>query len=113
MRDLGRAADAAQYASRYLVAVDETTFLRTDFFVAIVLADSYLAAGELEQACSVALTALTAGEQIRSARCVNYLREFRQHLAIAGSNRSVAEFHEQAASSRLWRIASRSGERAS
>jgi hypothetical protein len=113
LRDLGRAADAAQYASRYLVAVDETTFLRTDFFVAIVLADSYLAAGELEQACSVALTALTAGEQIRSARCVNYLREFRQHLAIAGSNRSVAEFHEQAASSRLWRIASRSGERAS
>jgi hypothetical protein len=74
----------------------------------MVLADAHLAAGELEQACSVALKALTAGEQIRSARCVNYLREFRQRLALAGNGRSAAEFNEQAAGSRLWRIASRS-----
>src|SRR6266851_7449374 len=41
LRDLGRATDAAQYASRSLVAVDETTFLRSDFFVTIVLADAH------------------------------------------------------------------------
>src|ERR1019366_411471 len=113
LRDLGRPADAAQYASRSLVAVDETTFLRSDFFVTMVLADAHLDAGELEQACSVALTALTAGKQIRSARCVNYLREFRQRLATAGNNRSAAEFRERAASSRLWRIASQSNSGAS
>lgn len=106
LRDLGRASDAAQYASRSLVAVDGT-FMRSDFFVTMVLADAHLAAGELEQACGVALKALTAGEQIRSARCVNYLREFRQRLTATGSSRSAARFHEQAASSRLWRIACR------
>jgi hypothetical protein len=108
LRDLGRAVDAAQYASRSLVAVDETTFMRSDFFAMMVLADAYLDAGELEQACSVALKALAAGEQIRSARCVNYLSEFRQRLAAVGNRRALAEFHEQAVSSRLWRIASRS-----
>ena len=60
------------------------TFLRSDFFATIVLADAHLAAGELEQACGVALKALRAGEQIRSARCVNYLREFGQRLAAIG-----------------------------
>ncbi len=107
LRDLGRPTDAAQYASQSLVVVDETTFGRSDFFITMVLADAHLAAGELERACAVALKAITAGEQIRSARCVSYLREFRQGLAAAGNSRATAEFYEQAASSRLWRIASR------
>jgi tetratricopeptide (TPR) repeat protein len=107
LRDLGRPADAAQYASRSLAAVDETTFMRSDFFAMMVLADAYLDAGEREQACSVALNALAAGEQIRSARCVKYLREFHQRLATGGISRPAAEFYEQAAGSRLWRIASR------
>lgn len=107
LRDLGRAAEAAQYASRSVAAVNDTTFLRSDFFATIVLADAHVAAGEVEQACGVALQALTAGEQIRSARCVNYLSEFYQRLASAGNSRAVAEFHEQAANSRLWRIATR------
>lgn len=112
LRDLGRSTDAAQYASRSLIAVDGTTLLRSDFFVTMVLADAHLAAGELEQACGVALKALTAGEQIRSARCVSYIREFRQRLAMAGNSRPAAEFIEQAAASRLWRIASRPGKAA-
>jgi hypothetical protein len=111
-RDLGRAVDAAQHASQSLAAIDETTFLRSDFFAAIVLADAHLAAGEVEQACSVALKALGAGEQIRSARCVNYLREFGQRLAAIGQCAGVTEFHEEAGNSRLWRIATRSGQQA-
>jgi len=75
----------------------------------IVLADAYLAAGVPEQACGTALMALTAGEQIRSGRCVNYLREFRDHLARAGDTATVREFSERALGSRLWRIASRTG----
>ena len=108
MRDLGRAADAAQYASSSLEAIgNEAMFLRSDFFAAMVLADARLAAGELEQACRIALRTLSAGEQIRSARCVRYLREFHQHLTHLGNATVVIEFREQASDSRLWRIASR------
>jgi hypothetical protein len=106
LRDVGRAADASEHARQSLAAIDETTFLRSDFFAAIVLADAHLSAGELEKSCEVALKALAAGEQIRSARCVNYLREFRQHLSETGSSSSVADFSEQANESRLWRISS-------
>jgi hypothetical protein len=73
----------------------------------MVLADSYLAAGEAEQACQTALAALAAGEQIRSGRCVHYLREFREHLAAADGTSAVRDFGEQAMQSRLWRIAAR------
>ena len=104
MRDLGRADDAVQHAGNALGASGE--FARSDFFVSIVLADAHLAAGDIEQACNVTLHALNAGEQIRSARCVSYLREFIGHLP-ATSNRGLAEFREQAAASRLWRIAAR------
>jgi hypothetical protein len=72
-----------------------------------VLADAYLAAGDLERGCATALRALTAGELIRSGRCVNYLREFRQHLVRTGDATVVTDFQEQARESRLWRIASR------
>jgi hypothetical protein len=73
----------------------------------MVLADAQLAGGEVEQACQTALIALTAGEQIRSGRCVSYLREFHQHLARIGDATAVTEFQQQALGSRLWRIASR------
>jgi transcriptional regulator with XRE-family HTH domain/tetratricopeptide (TPR) repeat protein len=106
MRDLGRATDAVSYAVTSLKASGESAFGRSDFFVSLVLADSYLAAGDAEQACSVALRALQSGEQIRSARCVSYLREFGRHLP-AHANGAVAEFRERAAQSRSWRIASR------
>lgn len=106
-RDLGRARDAIEYATRGILAPDDATFVRSDFFVAIVLADSYLASGDTEQACSTVLRSLTAGEQLRSARCVGYLREFNQHLRHIGDNASVMQLNEAASNSRLWRIATR------
>jgi tetratricopeptide (TPR) repeat protein len=111
MRDLGRSTDAAQYASSSIDAINGDMFMRSDFFAAMVLADAHLAAGELEQACRTTLKALTAGEQIRSARCVRYLREFHQHLAHIGNATVVTDFHAQARGSRLWRIASRPDKR--
>ena len=108
LRDLGRPAEAAQYASRSVAAVNDTTFLRSDFFAMMVLADAHADAGEVEKACGVALQALTAGEQIRSARCVNYLREFHQRLTVAGKCSAITDFSEQVADSRLWCIATRS-----
>jgi len=107
LRDLGRASDAVRYASCGVGAVDGAGFVRSDFFATMVLADAYLAAGDLEQGCATALAALSAGELIRSARCVNYLREFGRHLARAVDTTAVTDFQEQARESRLWRIASR------
>jgi hypothetical protein len=106
-RDLGRANEAILYATRGILAPDEPTFARSDFFVAIILADSYLAAGDMEQACATALKALAAGEQLRSARCVGYLRELRKHLKHASGNTASVDFNKAASDSRLWRIATR------
>jgi len=109
LRDLGRPRDAALYASRSTGSADDPGFVRSDFFATMVLADAHLAAGEPEQACGTALAALAAGEQIRSGRCVNYLREFRDHLTRVGDTAAIRDFHEQARGSRLWAIASRPG----
>ncbi|RAY16369.1 hypothetical protein DPM19_05685 [Actinomadura craniellae] len=105
-RDLGRSVDASLYANQCLGTIDDGVYLRSDFFATMVLADAHLGAGEVERACSVALDALTLGEQLRSARCVSYLREFRQRLAGIGHTAVVSDFREQAEVSRLWRIAS-------
>ncbi len=104
MRDLGRAGEAIEHAGNSLRPFGE--FARSDFFVSIVLADAHLAAGDIEQACGVTLRALAAGEQIRSARCVSYLREFMGHLPAKCSG-ALADFRQQAAGSRLWRIAAK------
>jgi hypothetical protein len=105
MRDLGRASDAVRYADSSLKA-SEATFGRSDFFVSLVLADAHLAAGDAEQACTMVLKAISSGDQIRSARCVSYLREFARNLP-ANASGPIAAFREEAGSSRLWRIASR------
>ena len=104
MRDLGRAEDAVRYATASLEA--NGGLARSDFFVTLVLADAQLASGDVEEACGTALHALNAGEQIRSARCIGYLREFMTHLP-ASSNSALTDFREQASESRLWRIAAR------
>ncbi|HXL91795.1 MAG TPA: helix-turn-helix transcriptional regulator [Streptosporangiaceae bacterium] len=106
-RDLGRAGIAMQYAAQGFLSPDDTSFIRSDFFVAVVLADCHLAAGDIEQACATARKALDAGEQLRSARCVGYLREFSRHLARIGDTTSVVDFGSAASQSRLWRIALR------
>jgi hypothetical protein len=108
LRDLGRTEDAAQHAKYgFITNPDASAFGRSDFFVAVVLADSHLANGDVGKACDVALKALGAGDQIRSARCIGYLREFDKHLTPVDSP-VVAGFREKASESRLWRIATRS-----
>jgi hypothetical protein len=46
-----RARDAADYAGRSVGASSDGRFARSDCFATMVLADSYLASGELERAC--------------------------------------------------------------
>jgi len=76
--------------------------LRSDFFATMVLADAHLRAGETEEACRVALDALDFGEQLKSARCVSYLAEFRKNLAAVGNSAISRDFAEQAREHRLW-----------
>lgn len=76
--------------------------VRSDFFATMVLADAHLRAGEPEEACRVALDALDLGEQLKSARCVSYLAEFRAHLSRTGNSSTVRDFEDQAAEHRLW-----------
>lgn len=100
-RDLGRPVDATNYAAQSLGNADGT-YQRSDFFATMVLADSHLRAGEAEQACQVTLDALRIGEQLKSARCVSYLQEFRTGLAGISSVPVIRDFEEQAAGFSLW-----------
>ncbi|MFL6123258.1 XRE family transcriptional regulator [Actinophytocola sp.] len=100
-RDLGRAVDASMYATQSL-GPTPSGYVRSDFFATMVLADSYLEQGELEEACRVALSALEIGEQLKSARCGAYVKEFRERLTRVGDTATVREFEEQASGTRLW-----------
>jgi hypothetical protein len=68
----------------------------------MVLADAYLDQGDIEQACDTALSALEIGEQLKSARCVAYVDEFRQRLAPLSGSRAARDFVERARTARLW-----------
>jgi len=99
-RDLGAARQAAQHAA--LASPSDGEYARSDFFVTMVLADALADQADADQACSVALDALRIGEALTSARCVAYVREFRQRLDRFGDNPAVRDFTEQAAGHALW-----------
>ncbi|MDT0456981.1 hypothetical protein RM550_14755 [Streptomyces sp. DSM 41527] len=97
-RDVRSARQAVSHAENAMSG----SHVRSDFFATMVLADAHLHAGDAEEACNVALDALDLGEQLKSARCVAYLAEFRQHLVDSGPTTVIREFYEQAAEHRLW-----------
>jgi len=101
-RDIGHLSAAIRYAAQ---SIGSTCGARSDFFVTMVLADAQLRTGEAEQACLGALDALRLGEQLKSARCVQYLRDFHESLTSAAGSAAVREFQEQAAHSAMWRQA--------
>src|SRR5690606_17849624 len=103
LRDVDHARRAVAHAENAMSG----THVRSDFFATMVLAAAHLRAGDPEEACWVALDALDLGEQLKSARCVSYLAEFRQRLASIGPTAVVRDFHEQAADHRLWEAANR------
>ncbi len=106
-RDLGRAAHATTFAAQSL-GTASGDYLRSDFFATMVLADSHMDQGEVEQACEVALRALQIGENLMSARCASYVAEFRQRLTRAKGSVVVKEFEVAAESARLWTPTDRS-----
>ncbi|RLL68888.1 hypothetical protein D7M15_20955 [Streptomyces sp. Z26] len=102
-RDVNSARQAVANAENAMSG----SHVRSDFFATMVLADAHLRAGDAEEACRVALDALDLGEQLKSARCVSYLAEFRQHLGTVGDTAFVRAFHDEAAAHRLWIAAGR------
>ncbi|WP_211265592.1 hypothetical protein [Actinacidiphila oryziradicis] len=97
-RDVNLARQAVAHAENAMSG----SHVRSDFFATMVLADAHLRADGPTEACRVALDALDLGEQLKSARCVAYLAEFRQHLAHFRDADPVRDFCEQAAEHRLW-----------
>jgi hypothetical protein len=109
-RGLGDFSAAAQQAR---TGIGNSCGPRSDFFVTMVLADSYLGTGEVELACQIALDAMRHGEQLKSARCLRYLRDLRARLMPVASASAVRRFHESAALFPIWQLteAARSAER--
>ncbi|MDX3838968.1 hypothetical protein [Streptomyces europaeiscabiei] len=97
-RDVNSARQAVTHAENAMSG----SHVRSDFFATMVLADAHLRAGDTEEACRVALDALDLGEQLKSARCVSYLAEFRQNLATVGDSRVSRDLAEQVREHRLW-----------
>ncbi|QFX81660.1 hypothetical protein GEV49_12505 [Streptomyces sp. SYP-A7193] len=101
-RDVNRARHAVAHAENAMSG----SHVRSDFFATMVLADAHLRAGDVEEACRVALDALDLGEQLKSARCVSYLAEFGQNLSRVEST-TTQGFHQVAAEHRLWQATGR------
>lgn len=100
-RDLGRPDRAIEYATKALHSASGD-YVRSDFFVALVLADAHLDRGDVDEGCRVAARAFAVGESLESARCRGYVDEFRQRLARHGRAAGVREFVASVRDSRLW-----------
>ncbi|MEU6991919.1 hypothetical protein ABZ953_14830 [Streptomyces sp. NPDC046465] len=106
-RDVNSARQAVAHAENAMSG----NHVRSDFFATMVLADAHLCAGEVEEACRVALDALDLGEQLKSARCVTYLAEFRRNLGTRSPNTAARDLAEEARDHRLWMAAEPCGQR--
>jgi hypothetical protein len=101
-RDTGRHVEAVAYAERSLVGASVS--VPSDFFVMMVLAAGHLGRGDLEQACSVVQRAVDMVQQLKSARCVEYLRQFRTRLRPLAQAATVQALSEELADNPLWAI---------
>ncbi|MFF1820415.1 hypothetical protein ACFVWG_24125 [Kribbella sp. NPDC058245] len=105
-RDLGRDSDALTYSARAISG----TSPRSDFFVKMVGAASQIGTRgtrgmDLEAACAAAAEAITSGAQLKSARCVRYVADFRRELAPHGNPAAVRELDESLEGNPLWEAA--------
>ncbi|QTD98077.1 regulator [Streptomyces cyanogenus] len=78
-RDLQQFRAAAQHAERSL-QLRAPTYARSRLFCRVVLATARLGLGELDQACAIAAEAAGQAAEMRSARAVEYVKEFERRL---------------------------------
>jgi hypothetical protein len=99
-RDLRRGTEAISYAGKAVTGGSA----RSDFFVTMVSAVGHLQTKviNLESSCAALDTALELGRQVKSARCVQYLREFRRDLHPYRTDPIVRALDEMYADHPLW-----------
>ncbi|MFI0778879.1 regulator [Streptomyces sp. NPDC021212] len=78
-RDLQQYRAAAQHAERSL-RLRGAGFARSRLFSRVVLATARLGLGELEQACALGAEAAQQASEMRSARALDYVRDFERRL---------------------------------
>lgn len=78
-RDLQQYRAAAQHAERAL-QLRAPSHARSRLFCRVVLASARLALGELDQACALGAEAAQQAAEMRSARAVEYVRDFERRL---------------------------------
>ncbi|MGW8768400.1 regulator [Streptomyces sp. NPDC055815] len=78
-RDLQQYRPAAQHAERAL-QLRAPGYARSRLFCRVVLATSRLALGELDQACALGAEAAQQASEMRSARALEYVRDFERRL---------------------------------
>lgn len=103
-RDLGRSVEATERGAGSIFGDGVNN--RSDFFATMAQAEAYINQGEIGRGFDVAMSALSLGEGLKSARCTQYVREFQGRLT--NHMREAAEFQdfgEQARTFRLWQQA--------
>ncbi|MFF7810664.1 regulator [Streptomyces roseolus] len=78
-RDLQQYRPAAQHAERAL-QLRAPGYARSRLFCRVVLATARLALGELDQACALGAEAAQQAADMRSARAIEYVRDFERRL---------------------------------
>jgi hypothetical protein len=78
-RDLQQYRSAAQHAERSL-QLHAPALARSRLFCRVVLASARLGMGELDQACALGAEAALQASEMRSARAVEYVRDFERRL---------------------------------
>ncbi|MDI3403128.1 regulator [Streptomyces cavernicola] len=78
-RDLQQYRSAAQHAERSL-HLRAPAFARSRLFSRVVLATARLGLGELDQACALGAEAAQQASEMRSARALEYVRDFERRL---------------------------------
>ncbi|MFG2759545.1 regulator [Streptomyces wuyuanensis] len=78
-RDLQQYRAAVQHAERSL-QLRAPGFARSRLFCRVVLATSRLGLGELDQACALGAEAAQQASEMRSARAIEYVRDFERRL---------------------------------
>ncbi|MGH3564655.1 MAG: hypothetical protein ACRDRH_01200 [Pseudonocardia sp.] len=100
-RDLGRSEQAIHHATQALESASGD-YARSDFFVAMVLADAHLDRGDLDEGCRIAEKVLIVDESLDSVRCRSYVEEFQQRLARHQKSSEARQLVSRVSESRLW-----------
>ncbi|MFF7988554.1 regulator [Kitasatospora xanthocidica] len=94
-RDLQQWRTAAQHAEKSL-RLRSPAFARSRIFCRLVLATARLGMGDLDEACTMATDALRAAGEMRSARSLEYVRDFHRRLTPYRGSPVARAFEETA-----------------